>query len=140
MCTSLDTCSPADGHLTKLDGTAALSNFRSPADSSFPETPPMDNVTMARLLSETADLMEISGADSFRVRSYRNAADAVSQTTVDLVAASSDTAQLLAISGIGKSMAANIQAIVSTGSLPLRDELLLKYGAGLLELLKLPGM
>ncbi len=100
----------------------------------------MDNATMAHLLSETADLMEISGADSFRVRSYRNAADAIGQTTVDLVAASSDAAQLLAISGIGKSMAANIQAIVSTGSLPLRDELLLKYGAGLLELLKLPGM
>ena len=88
----------------------------------------MDNVTMARLLNETADLMEISGADGFRVRSYRNAADAIQQTTVDLVAASTDNAQLLAISGIGKSMAANVQAIVSTGSLPLRDELLAKYG------------
>ncbi|MGA7242694.1 MAG: nucleotidyltransferase domain-containing protein, partial [Terracidiphilus sp.] len=100
----------------------------------------MDNVTMAHLISETADLMEIDGADSFRVRSYRNAADAIGQTTVDLVVASSDTAQLLAISGIGKSMAANIQAIVATGTLPLRDELLVKYGAGLLDLLKLPGM
>ena len=95
---------------------------------------------MARLLSETADLMEIDGADSFRVRSYRNASDAVQQTTVDLVAASADTARLLEIPGIGKSMAANLQAIVTTGSLPLRDELLTKYGAGLLELLKLPGM
>jgi DNA polymerase (family 10) len=95
---------------------------------------------MASLLKETADLMEIDGADGFRVRSYRNAADAIEQTTVDLVAASADTQQLLAISGIGKSMAANIQAIVSTGSLPLRDELLAKYGSGLLELLKLPGM
>jgi DNA polymerase (family X) len=37
-------------------------------------------------------------------------------------------------------MAANLQAIAETGSLPLRDELLAKYGAGLLELLKLPGM
>lgn len=100
----------------------------------------MDNVTMARLLSETADLMEIDGADGFRVRSYRNAAEAVEQTTVDLVAASVDPAQLLAIPGIGKSMAANIQAIVSSGTLPLRDELLAKYGAGLLQLLKLPGM
>ena len=100
----------------------------------------MDNVTMAHLLSETADLMEISGADGFRVRSYRNAADAIQQTTVDLVAASTDAAQLLAISGIGKSMAANIQAIVATGSMPLRDELIGKYGAGILELLKLPGM
>jgi DNA polymerase (family X) len=100
----------------------------------------MDNVTMACLLKETADLMEIDGADSFRVRSYRNAADAMEQTTVDLVAASADAAQLLAIPGIGKSMAANIQAIVATGSLPVRDELLTKYGAGLLELLRLPGM
>jgi DNA polymerase (family 10) len=100
----------------------------------------MDNVTMACLLNETADLMEIDGADSFRVRSYRNAADAVQQTTVDLAPVASDVAQLLAIPGIGKSMAANLQAIVATGSLPLRDELLTKYGAGLLELLKLPGM
>jgi DNA polymerase (family 10) len=100
----------------------------------------MDNVTIASLLNETADLMEINGADGFRVRSYRNAADAVGQTTVDLVAASSDTARLLAISGIGKSMASNIQSIVTTGSLPLRDELLAKYGAPLLELLKLPSM
>jgi DNA polymerase (family X) len=100
----------------------------------------MDNVTMACLLKETADLMEIDGADGFRVRSYRNAADAIEQTTVDLVAASADTAQLLAIPGIGKSMAANVQAIVATSSLPIRDELLAKYGSGLLELLKLPGM
>ena len=100
----------------------------------------MDNVTIASLLNETADLMEIAAADSFRVRSYRNAADAVAQTTVDLVAASADSSRLLAIQGIGKSMAANIQAIVATGSLPLRDELLAKYGAPLLELLKLPSM
>ena len=100
----------------------------------------MDNPTMARLLAETADLMEIDGADSFRIRSYRRAAEAAEQTTVDLVAAASETARLLEIPGIGKSMAANLQAIAATGTLPLRDELLAKYGAGLLELLKLPGM
>src|SRR3569833_689988 len=100
----------------------------------------MDNVTIACLLNETADLMEIDGADSFRVRSYRNAAEAVEQTTIDLAPVSGDVAQLLAIPGIGKSMAAYIQAIVTTGSLPLRDDLLTKYFAGLLQLLKLPGM
>jgi DNA polymerase (family 10) len=100
----------------------------------------MDNATIARLLEQTADLMEIDGADSFRIRSYRRAAEAVEQTTVDLMEASGDTARLLAISGIGKSMAANIQAIASTGSMPLRDELVAKYGASILELMKLPGM
>jgi DNA polymerase/3'-5' exonuclease PolX len=101
---------------------------------------PVDNPTMARLLAETADLMEIDGADSFRIRSYRRAAEAVEQTTVDLMAVASDTPRLLEIPGIGKSMATNLQAIAATGSLPQRDELVAKYGTGILELLKLPGM
>jgi len=100
----------------------------------------MDNPTMARLLSETADLLEIDGGDGFRIRSYRRAAEAAEQTTVDLTVAAAETARLLEIPGIGKGMAANLQAIVATGTLPLRDELLAKYGSGLLELLKLPGM
>jgi DNA polymerase (family 10) len=100
----------------------------------------MDNPTMARLLSETADLLEIDGGDSFRIRSYRRAAEAAEQTTVDLTAAAPDTARLLEISGIGKGMATNLQAIAATGNLPLREELLAKYGASVLELLKLPGM
>ena len=100
----------------------------------------MDNLSMGRLLSETADLLEIDGADSFRIRSYRRAAEAAEQTTVDLMAAARDTGRLLEIPGIGKSMATHLQAIAATGSLPLRDELLAKYGSGVLELLKLPGM
>ena len=100
----------------------------------------MDNLTLARLLSETADLLEISGADPFRVRSYRRAADAAEQSTIDLATISSDLARLLEVPGIGKSMAANIQAAVTTGSIPLRDELLTRYSAGILDLLKLPGM
>src|SRR5579863_5029158 len=100
----------------------------------------MDNPTIARLLAETADLLEIDGGDGFRIRSYRNAAEAAQQTTVDLTAAAPEMARLLEIPGIGKSMAANIQAIVATDSLPLREELLAKYSAGILELLKLPGM
>jgi DNA polymerase (family 10) len=100
----------------------------------------MDNATMARLLAETGDLLEIDGGDSFRIRSYRRAAEAVEQTTVNLMDAVANTARLLEIPGIGKSMAANLQAIAETGTLPLREELLTRYGAGLLDLLKLPGM
>jgi DNA polymerase (family 10) len=100
----------------------------------------MENKTIARLLAETADLLEIDGADSFRVRSYRRAAEAAEQTTVDLVEAAGDAARLMEIDGIGKSMAVKLQAIVNTGTLPQRDELLVKYGVGILELLKLTGM
>ncbi len=100
----------------------------------------MDNRTMARLLAETADLLEIDGADSFRIRSYRRASEAAEQTTVDLTEAAGDITRLLEIDGIGKSMAAKLQAIAATGKLEQRDELLAKFGAGVLELLKLPGM
>jgi DNA polymerase (family X) len=100
----------------------------------------VDNASVARLLAETADLMSIDGADSFRILSYRRAAEAVEQSTVDLMAIISETDRLLGIPGIGKSMASNIQSIARTGSLPQRDQLVAKYGTGILELLKLPGM
>jgi DNA polymerase (family 10) len=100
----------------------------------------MDNRTMSRLLAETADLIEIDGGDSFRIRSYRRAAEAVEQTTVDLMTVVGDTSRLLEIDGIGKGMAAKLQTMAATGTLPQRDELLARYGAGVLELLKLPGM
>src|SRR5579871_1802343 len=101
----------------------------------------MDNATIARVLDQTADLLEVDGADRFRVGGYRRAAEAVNQTTVDLLSIADDSERLLAIPGIGKSMASAIQAIVRTGTMPLRDELLAKYGgADLLELLKLPSL
>jgi DNA polymerase (family X) len=100
----------------------------------------MDNITIARLLDETAALLEIDAADPFRIRSYRRAAEAVEQQTTRLATLVDEPKQLLAIPGIGKGMAANIVALLTTGTLPLREELLLKYQPTMLELLRLPGM
>ncbi len=100
----------------------------------------MDNISIARLLDETASLLEIDAADPFRVRSYRRAAEAVEQQTTQLSTLADDPKQLLAIPGIGKGMLANIQALLSTGTLPLREELLQKYKPSMLDLLRLPGM
>ncbi len=79
----------------------------------------------------------------FRIRSYRRAAEAVEQQTTQLVtlaAPGADHKVLLGIPGIGKGMAANIVALVATGTMPLREELLQKYKPTMLDLLKLPGM
>jgi DNA polymerase (family 10) len=103
----------------------------------------MDNITIARLLDETASLLEIDASDPFRIRSYRRAAEAVEQQTTQLATIAhpdSDPKLLLAIPGIGKGMAANILALVATGTIPLREELLTKYKPTMLELLRLPGM
>jgi DNA polymerase (family 10) len=101
----------------------------------------MDNRSIANLLIETADLLEIAAGDPFRVRSYRRAAEAVESTTLPLgKLALEEPKKLLEISGIGKGMAANIVEIEKSGTLPLREELLTKYKPSMLELLKLPGM
>ena len=115
---------------------------------SFPSSQPasnafMDNVTIARLLDETAALLEIDDADPFRVRSYRRAAEAVEQQTIQLETLTrpdADPKALLAIGGIGKGMAANIRDLVLTGTMPLREELLTRYRPSMLTLLRLPGM
>ncbi len=103
----------------------------------------MDNITLARLLDETASLLEIDGQDPFRVRSYRRAAEVIEQQTValaSLTGAEADPKALLAIPGIGKGMAQNIRDLVATGTMPLRTELLERYRPTMLELLRLPGM
>ena len=100
----------------------------------------MDNITIARLLDETAALLEIDAADPFRIRSYRRAAEAVEQQTTQLSTLTAEPKQLLAIAGIGKGMAANIVEMEQTGKLPLREELLARYKPTMLELLRLPGM
>lgn len=100
----------------------------------------MDNRTIAQLLSETADLLEISAGDPFRIRSYRRAAEAVESSTIQLSEIADDRKKLLEIPGIGKGMADNVQELQSTGKFALREELLAKYSPTMLDLLKLPGM
>ena len=101
----------------------------------------MENIQIARLLDETAALLEIDAADPFRIRSYRRAAEAVEQQTTQLAGlVAADPKQLLAIPGIGKGMAANICELVATGTMPIRAELLTKYKPTMLDLLRLPGM
>jgi len=100
----------------------------------------MENIAIARLLEETAALLEIDAADTFRIRSYRRAAEAVEQQTQQLAELIDGPKALLAIPGIGKGMVANITEAVKTGTIPLREELLQRYRPSMLELLRLPGM
>ena len=99
-----------------------------------------DNKSIANVFSETAELMEVQGDDSFRIRSYRRAAEALEGLQEQVAAICQDEKALLAIPGIGKSMATNIREICTTGRLTMHQELLKKYGASILDLLKLQGL
>src|SRR5258708_2586053 len=84
--------------------------------------------------------MEVQGDDSFRIRSYRRAAEALEGLQEQVAVICEDEKALLAIPGIGKSMATNIREICTTGKLTMHQELLKKYGASILDLLKLQGL
>src|ERR1700752_4337425 len=100
----------------------------------------MDNKAIANILYETADLPEIDGQDSFRIRSYRNAAQAIENHAHQLKEIIADPKQVLAIPGIGKGMLANLQELFNTGKLTLQAGLLEKYHPSMLELLKIQGL
>ncbi|HEX8799899.1 MAG TPA: helix-hairpin-helix domain-containing protein, partial [Terriglobales bacterium] len=100
----------------------------------------MDNKSIAGVFYETADLMEINGDDSFRIRSYRNAAKALEGYPQQVATLTDDVKQLLQIPGIGKGMAANIQELNRTGKLKTHQDLLQKYRPSMLELLKIQGL
>ncbi len=100
----------------------------------------MDNKAIAGILFETAALLEIDGQDSFRIRSYRNAAEAIEAFPQQIADIIHEPKQVLAISGIGKGMLANLQEILKEGRLDLHAELLKKYHPSMLELLKIQGL
>ncbi len=101
----------------------------------------MDNKKIAAILEETADLMEIAGADGFRIRSYRNAAQVIESFPEPLVAILKDPERKVTdIKGIGKGIASALAELVERGSFARRDEMLEKYPPTALELLKISGL
>ena len=100
----------------------------------------MDNKAIAGILYETADLMEIDGGDPFRIRSYRNAAEAIESQPQPLEQLVGEPKKLLEIPGIGKRMAENIQEICREGKLKWHADLLEKYRPSMLQLLKIQGL
>jgi DNA polymerase (family X) len=99
-----------------------------------------DNKSIANILYETADLLEVAAEDSFRVRSYRRAAEAIEGHDQQLADIYQDQKALLAITGIGKGMASNIRDIFTLGKLPLHEEMLQRFRPSMLELLKISGL
>jgi len=100
----------------------------------------MDNKSIASVLYETADLLEIDAQDAFRIRSYRNAAAAIEALPQQVTELIQEPKNLLAVPGIGKGMLTNLQQLLGTGRLEVHAELLKKYHPSMLQLLKIQGL
>jgi DNA polymerase (family 10) len=101
----------------------------------------LENKEIARVLEETADLMEIAAEDGFRIRSYRNGATAVEGYPERIVDILHDPARKVTdIPGIGKGLAVVLAEIAERGSCERRDLLLEKFPPTALEFLKIQGL
>ncbi|MBV9771948.1 MAG: DNA polymerase/3'-5' exonuclease PolX [Bryobacterales bacterium] len=101
----------------------------------------MENREFARLLAETADLMEIAGEEGFRIRSYRNAASAIEgypERIDDLL--SNTERNVTEVPGVGKGLGSVLEELAKRGSFQKRDLLLAQFPPTLLELFKIQGL
>ncbi len=100
----------------------------------------MDNHSLARVLDEIADVLEIKGESVFRIRSYRLAGESLQTMTRDVAEMIRRGEDLKEVPGVGSAIAAKLQELVTTGRCAYHQELLAEVPSGLLELLRLPGL
>jgi DNA polymerase (family 10) len=101
---------------------------------------PPTNIDIANIFEETADLLEIDGANTFRIRAYRQAAeniDDLGRSLSDMVVADED---LTKIPGIGKDLAGAIRELVQTGEYSELMSIRRRINPSLRELLRIPGI
>ena len=101
---------------------------------------PVHNAEIAELFYEYADLLEIEGANPFRVRAYRNAARTISnlsRNVAEMVHKGEDLSQL---PGLGKDLARKVEDIVNTGKLSQLVELKKRLPPELIDITKLAGL
>ena len=101
----------------------------------------MHNQHIASLFEELADLLEIQGANAFRVRAYRNAArtlENLSESAADIL--TQPDRSLTDLEGIGQDLADKIKVIVQTGALPQLEELRAEVPTGVVQMLRIQGL
>ncbi len=98
----------------------------------------IDNKTIIRQLRLAGTLLELHGENQFKIRSYVNAVFPLERLEQPLYQLPPE--EISNLQGIGKSIAANIQEILETGTFPLLEELLAKTPEGILRMLGIKGL
>ncbi|MGH9874122.1 MAG: helix-hairpin-helix domain-containing protein [Pyrinomonadaceae bacterium] len=102
----------------------------------------MDNASIARRFHRLAALMDIRGDDPFRLRSYRNAAEAIETwpTPMQEIAAADGIAGLQSVPGVGKAIAGKILELLDRGSFDAWERIIKETPESVLDLLDIPGI
>ena len=102
----------------------------------------MDNQAIARRFYRLAALMDIRGDDPFRLRSYRNAAEAIETwpKPMQKIAGEEGIAGLQAIPGVGKAIAGKIIELLDRGTFDAWERIIAETPESVLDLLDIPGI
>ena len=102
----------------------------------------MDNDAIARRFHRLAALMEVRGDDPFRLRSYRNAAEAIEvwPTPLKEIAEKEGVAGLQEIPGVGKAIAGKVIELLTKGTFDAWERLTAETPESVLDLLEIPGI
>jgi DNA polymerase (family 10) len=101
---------------------------------------PSHNADIAAVFEEIADLLEIEGANPFRIRAYRNAAHTVEGLGTEAYVLLGQHEDLTILPGIGRDLAEKIKEIISTNRCGLLERLRTEFPPAVTELLKIPGL
>jgi len=101
---------------------------------------PVVNATISAIFDEIADLLDIQGANAFRVRAYRNAARTVGELGTDIKTLVERGTALTDLPGIGEDLANKIREIVETSNCQLLKRLRKEVPPAVAELLRIPGL
>lgn len=111
-------------------------------DSDQQEEPAIDNVEVARVLQQIADMLEFQNENPFKFRSYQMAAETVGSmgTPITEIAARGGASELQKIPGIGKTISAQIIEIIETGKSSYFEEITKGVPATVLDLRRVSGI
>jgi len=99
------------------------------------------NAELARIFGEIADVLDLTGANAFRVNAHRKVARLLEESGEDLAGlARTDPARLRELPGVGEGSASKIEEFVRTGRIKEHDDLLATVPAGVPALLGIPGL
>ena len=99
----------------------------------------MNTKDVTKVLEEIALLLELSGENPFKARSYENVARALEQHEEDVETLVREK-RLREIKGVGDALEQKIDELVTTGKLAYHDELRAKFPESLFELFGIPGL
>lgn len=98
------------------------------------------NRQLAKLFEEIAQMLELTGANRFRVNAHAKAARVIADHPASLETLAHDAPTLTAIEGIGKGTAEKIAEFADTGRIDEHEELKRQVPADLLEVMQIPGL